>query len=216
MTPTEQAADQLRQGQISFDRFARMTADYWKAQAVKQLARWAHPTDVAPEDLVQVMLMEAWIRSTTFDPAKGGTAPAAYGRYLVWNAIDKAKKYLHRVRGAAGARYNAPSRYARPFSSFVVDGEDDSFLPQRIERAVSFDPTVQVERCMDVDVLTDQAIQRAPDDATACALAALKLSGYDPDQAAERLHRDRYCRVVHELPTRLSAERLIERVIAAL
>lgn len=212
----EEAAGAFRRGEISFDTFARRTRPYWMTQATKVLRRWSHPSDVGPEDLVQVMLLEAWQRSESFDVGRipPGNETKAFRRYLVWNAVDKAKKWLHRARGAAGARGNAPSRYARAFTSFAVDGLEDT-LPAYLERAMSHDPTAELEHGLDLAPRIDGAIARAPDEATASALAALKLSGFDPERASEKLYQDRYCRLEFKLPNRQAARRLLDRAALA-
>jgi hypothetical protein len=217
VTAFESHAHDLRMGVIDFDEFARRTQEYWRAQAFRVLARWTHPADVEPADLVQQMLLEAWIRVGKYDPAKYSIedTPRAFARHMVWNAIDKAKKWLHRTRGVRTGTQR--SRHARPLSSYEVRSSDgDTYMPGIFEECMAHDPTDRTEQCIDLLVIADRAIHAAPTEAQSAALAALKLTRFDHASAAEKLYRDSYCRLSFNLESRAHAERLIERAVAAL
>jgi len=114
--------EQLADGRLTFDGFARATRLEWFRLASYLLRRWQAPADVGLEDLVQEMLLEAWRISDRFDPRRGKTIQ----QYVTWNAVTRAKKWLHRratrcawrrsttTRPAGSSPRRRPSRLRRP------------------------------------------------------------------------------------------------------
>lgn len=99
---------ELRGGVTTFDQFVRATLPQWRALATRLFRRWTPPTGYSVEDTTQDLLLAAWPLVAKWDPSRG----VAIDRYVVWNASDKAKKTLHRMRGAnrSGSSDKNPSR----------------------------------------------------------------------------------------------------------
>jgi hypothetical protein len=95
-TLMESALHALRDGRIDFDFFAQATAPQWRALATRLFRRWTPPTGYSVEDTTQDLLLAAWSLVDKWDPTRG----VPIGRYVIWNASDKAKKQLHVQRGA--------------------------------------------------------------------------------------------------------------------
>lgn len=107
----------LRAGEMAFDRFARETKREWRAMAKALYDRWSTPTSVTAEDVEQEMLLAAWQHVEKWDPNRGVTLE----RYVVYNAHDRAKKWMNVQRDAARRSDKAPSRHALPFTQFETD-----------------------------------------------------------------------------------------------
>lgn len=118
----DQAFDALVAGEMPFDRFAEVTSKHWNRISSWLFKRYELPTWVDEEDVRQDLLIAAWWATNRFDPERG----VSFKGYLVFNSIDKAKKRLHKVRGANLHRADrARSRIERPFSAFEVKGSKD-------------------------------------------------------------------------------------------
>jgi RNA polymerase sigma factor (sigma-70 family) len=87
--------ERLRNGG-SFDEFVIRTKSQWRAIAMRLMQRWKCPSDVEVEDVIQEMLMGVHVVLPDYDPSRGKTL----AQYAVWNAINRAKKWMHRQRGA--------------------------------------------------------------------------------------------------------------------
>lgn len=201
----EAACAALQKREISFDKFARLSRVYWYAQARSILRRWESPSDVDAEDLVQVMLLEAWLRSDTHDAGR-----ASFRGYLTWNAIDQAKKFLHKQRGALGGKGTARSRHPRNLTGLQRTDDDDK--GPVIEP--THDPRTALDQAIELKAVVDNAITTASTEHGACALAAFKLSGYDLGSAGDTLFEDKYCRHAFAIQDRRSAARLVGEAIA--
>lgn len=202
----EAACEALRKGEIRFDAFAVRSRNYWVAHATKILHRWKVPSDVGVDDLVQVMLLEAWMRSDTWEPGR-----AAFRAYLVWNAINQAKCYVHKCRGAKGGRGTSESRFPMSFTSLAHQGDDE---PSQIDAI--HDPRESIEQVISVKEIIDTAIVSAETTQKASALAAYKLGGYDLSLAADALFEDVFCRLTYHVRDRRHASRLIASAVASI
>jgi DNA-directed RNA polymerase specialized sigma24 family protein len=139
MTFESQLQDLLN-GHITADKFFRDTAEIWKRMAKHLLRRWSSPAWVDVEEISQELMIGAWRCIWNFEPTFGTTLT----RYVAWNAMDYAKKKLHRMRGAklSGSADRNPSRYEIPFTAFDVtfewlegklttDGEQQDTIEQK-------------------------------------------------------------------------------------
>jgi len=94
----ERGVVDVREGRVTFDVFARRQRAAWDAMAGYLMRRWRAGVWVDREDVVQDLLLGAWHAIFEWDPHHP-SAPSLAG-YVVYNALDKAKKRLHRYRGA--------------------------------------------------------------------------------------------------------------------
>lgn len=85
----------------SFAKFTKATDKVWVAQARMLMRKWGVglPKETTIDDLKQELLIAAWRFVAKWDPKYG----VSISRYVVWNAVDKAKKALHKLRGASRA-----------------------------------------------------------------------------------------------------------------
>lgn len=90
----EATATAVFEGRVSFE--ALVEKEDWGRLAGDLLNRWPAPGWVDKEDVVQELLIGAYEKIWEFQPDRG----VKIGRYVVWNAVDKAKKKIHKWRGA--------------------------------------------------------------------------------------------------------------------
>ncbi len=167
----------LRCGRLSPDVFARRTHGLWTAQAKKLLQRWRGPVAVDVDDLRQELLLNAWIACGHWNPERGVTIT----RFVLYNAIDKAKKWLHQQRNAYRRDDKAPARMERNFSSFHRDTGDSADNPEeRLLQGAATEPTA--EEAFSRRQLLVAAVLRAPNRHVP-AMVALAQTG-DIDLAA--------------------------------
>lgn len=112
----------LQAGRMSFAEFARGTKPAWTAHAKKLHDRWKTPPELSVEDLVQIMLLEAWLRVPKYDSKHG----VSLYRYVVYNACDKAKKEINRARCAPRGDGKRESRFALCGAYFNTSGAEAS------------------------------------------------------------------------------------------
>jgi hypothetical protein len=85
----------LRDGRITFDAFAQQTSTRWRYLAEQLLRRWRAPAAVEVADLQQELLIGAWAVLPRWQPARGTSVE----RYVIFNAMSQAKRWLHVQRG---------------------------------------------------------------------------------------------------------------------
>ena len=100
------ALDRLQSGETNYATFIRETERDWTKLAAYIMRRWSTPQGVELGDVVQELHVAAFRMIPRFDPAKG----SSLARYVVWNAVSAAKKWVHGQRGVS--RHGNPD--ARP------------------------------------------------------------------------------------------------------
>ena len=85
----------LRRGRITFSQFAADTSKLWRVLAARLLNRWRPGHGVDEVDVEQELLVHAWLFVGRWDPQRG----VRLDRYVLFNSIDKARKWLDRQRG---------------------------------------------------------------------------------------------------------------------
>lgn len=90
------ALNKLREGHLSFASFAKETHADWVKLAGNLLTRWRAPSAVDLEDLVQELLLGAWIAVEKYDESRGALKP-----FVVWSAMTAAKRWLNVQRGVS-------------------------------------------------------------------------------------------------------------------
>lgn len=97
------------QGNVRPEVFFQKTMRVWSRLAAYLLRRWAAPYWYTLQDVTQDVLLGAWRAIGRFDPTRSESA----AKYLEFNAIDYAKKRLHKVRGAnlSGNADSEPGRF---------------------------------------------------------------------------------------------------------
>lgn len=173
-----EALNQLRDGMITFDDFARCTANDWNKLAGKMYVGWRRklPVGVELNDLRQEMLVQAWIAATrTFEPERGVPLKS----YVVFTACSKTLRWIHKQRGAKRRDDSAPSRHPLSFAEITKAGE-------------SFDYDIIGSIEDDLDTLIDQRNRFEQGLASAqgvdlYSLVAVRQAGGDIVRAGELL-----------------------------
>jgi hypothetical protein len=90
----------VRDGRMTFDVFVQQTSTRWRYLAEQLLRRWSAPAAVEVEDLQQELLVGAWAVLPRWQPARGTSVE----RYVIFNAMSQAKRWLHVQRGVRRSR----------------------------------------------------------------------------------------------------------------
>jgi hypothetical protein len=137
-TNMAQALTALRADEITFEKFCRETANDWRKLARYLLRRWEAPDGVEEFDVQQEMLIAAWAFLKEWNPERG----VPIDTFIVWNACDKGKKWLHKQRASLRRDGDAPSRHPVSLARLGLEEwqEDQLFgappdVDERIERA---------------------------------------------------------------------------------
>ena len=211
----EVALTALRDGKSTFREFVEATRPHFRALAGTVLKQWDVPVWMGREDIEQEMYIAGWIFVNRFDPTRG----VGIEGFMVYNMFDKAKKRVHKARGANLHRKadSNPSTYERPFSTLVREGEEDSAVERRLVNEVPALQAAHVERvegltkakkvCGSIrELLAIQAMYHAVDDSIESAAALLYR-----DSEARRLCRlgsEEHAQKVLRKAVRSVAERL--------
>ena len=108
-------------GRIDFAKFEQLTRHMWARFARIQLRRWRAPAYVTEQDLIQEMLVAVFAFTLKWDASHA----VPVRRYVTWNAIDKARKWLHKQRRAGHEGGRGSSRFDLPVSSLMAEGVDE-------------------------------------------------------------------------------------------
>lgn len=129
----ESGARMLFEGKIPFGRYVGMTRAEYERIAAMLVRRWRPPAWVEQEDVVQDLFAATWESIWGYDASRGKTV----GDYVVYNSISRAKRCLHKARGAIlhGSPDRNPSRFELPISAFSL--EDRGGSPESIDEMIS-------------------------------------------------------------------------------
>lgn len=190
----------LRDREIGFDAFAQATRGSWTALATHLMRRWRVPAAVEVEDVRQELLMACWAHVDDWRPGCGTTIK----KYVVYKAMDCAKRWLHGQRAALKRRDKSPSRHPVPLSTL-----------EHGECLVEFLLTVEPDQALYVE--RSEAIRAAEARCRSrrervCLQAV--LSHGDPDTAAGVLYGDPVVRRDCRFDSLESARRAIYRMAA--
>lgn len=208
--PGRRFGEQLRllhAGEIGFDAFSRATASNWSGLGRFLLRKWHVPAGVGLEDVVQELLVGAWRAVPKYDAKKSSSLE----RYVVWCACDKAKKFIHKQRGAIlhGNADSAPSRIAAPFSAFARDGEDDSATVNRFTEELS--ERAGQEEQLEFRQARAQALAQCRSARERLALEMLIECEGSVERAAAALYDDPRTRLAMRFGNEVSAIRVVRR-----
>ncbi len=200
----EKALEQLRIGRITFGEFIALTQTRWEALAALISRRWKMPGWVTRQDIEQELHAGVSEFVWKWSPVYGVTL----SRYVTFNAMDKAKKRVHKLRGAdytgRGIDFN-PSRYETPISSFATrDGGEESKL---LEKLVT-EPE-QYERVMRREAI-DRALAACENERELLTVQALAET-QSIALAAELLYEDKEARLRCRFSCEKHARKVVER-----
>jgi len=194
-------------GRITFARFYAITRKEWFSLASSLIRRWRLPPSVDIEDVVQVMLADVHRRVPRWDPERGRSLED----FVVWNACDKAVKWLHRERCAFRRDGKSKSRYPLPFACLAIDGTAEQRLVEKASADV--DETVEMhEQCERRETLALLA-ERAQESLQRYVLGVLARTG-DLRQTVETVRRNSMLHLAFNIEPE-HAERAVRRVLKA-
>lgn len=179
--------EQLMRGELDYNEFARATHGDWHRLARYTFSRWPLPLAVEVEDVQQELMLAGWEVAPKFDPARGKTLL----EYVVFNSVDRAKRWLHKQRSAVWGRDNGASRF--PLAYALVT--DDSTV---LESKLTYQPRQE-------QVLSErEALERAfglcrTTRQTLCLSAVVESQGHIEDAVTwlfENPDRRRRCRFI--------------------
>lgn len=169
----------LKTGAITFDAFAVATRREWERLSGKLLSRWEAPEAVEREDLVQEMLIAAWRAVDQYDSAH--PSDTAIERFVVFHAVDKAKKWLHTQRRAYRGSDKSVSRNHVPFESVDAIQLDHAMsVPPDQERLIACLQVFGLRLAACTTVRSSYALQALVRCGGSVPAAAAQLYG-DPD-----------------------------------
>jgi DNA-directed RNA polymerase specialized sigma24 family protein len=200
----------LLDGRLSFDAFARETRLDFERMAAYLIRRWIPPTWCTHEDIVQELLVGAWIWVWQWEDGRGPTL----SRYVTYNAIGHAKRALHKARGAklSGSADKNPSRIERALSTYhktTSDEHDD--IEERMLDRLAVEPEAEASILAREAVLdaVKRALPACETDEERMVLAAIARAG-GLDEAGLMLYDDPDTRLTLWLS---SEERGVHRVL---
>jgi DNA-directed RNA polymerase specialized sigma24 family protein len=206
----ETQCNALRAERITFAQFVDRTRSDFVRLANHLLRLWPSPAWMVPEDLVQELYLGVWIALPDFDPDRGPTL----ARYLTWNAMHRAKRALHKARGASihGSADKAPSNIEKPLSWLGEPGDGDLLAEVRLAEPPTAERTMIAleDRTMSVD----RALAACTSATERVAIIALEEGG-DVDGAARILYDNLPFRVALGFGNPKQATRYVTRAVRA-
>lgn len=205
-TNMARALTALRADEITFEKFCRETAPDWRKLARYLLRRWDAPDGVEEFDVQQEMLLAAWIFVQKWSPDRGTTLDA----YVVWNACDKAKKWLHKQRESLRRDGDAPSRHPISLARLGLEEWQE-------ERLFGAEPTIDemAERgALRAQVMArvSEAMDRLDEQDRYVICAVIEADG-DLDEAARDLWEDPDTCRVFRLWSEAKAQSTVRRAV---
>ncbi len=94
------------------------------------MRRWRTPVAVDQEDVEQELRMAGWAAVASWDPGRN----VPIDRYVTFQAIDKAKKWMHRQRDALRRDDKAPGRFAITLASMRVRHGAEADMEPELDR----------------------------------------------------------------------------------
>lgn len=180
----------LRNGHTNFDQFGRSTTSDWERIAGSLMRKWQCPPGVGVEDVMQELMLAAWKFVDKWDPKYG----VKIDRYVTWNAIDKAKKWINKQRQAGTAGDKGKSRY--PYCFAALGGDDVA-----LHKLSSLDSPE--EHCFAHQrglIFSRELVEQnriSPEDKA--WILMFGQCGWDPDQAAVEVFGDFHARQFFQL-----------------
>jgi DNA-directed RNA polymerase specialized sigma24 family protein len=191
----ETSARRLHGGEIAFNGYTRAVRDEYERIAAMLTRRWVPPGWVEQEDVVQDLFVATWESIWKYDAARG----ASIGDFVVFNAISRAKRQLHKARGANlhGSSDRNPSRMEVAFSSLGQPDQTRETLDEMISRLSRRLDSGWDGSAEDAAVAAEDGLARVSVILAACSsevqrkvVSAIAVADADVGRAAEILCRD--------------------------
>lgn len=194
------SAKSLFLGRITFNQFLVETNQDWQQIAKTLLSKWPAPIEV--EDVKQELMLWAWVFFDRFDPNRG----VDLGRYLVFNAIDKAKKSIHVARGANrhGNADQSKSRLPKLYDDLTLNSCEDC--------SNWLDLNNGVDHRQDTITEAKEIVSKIPGKHGQKIGLCFLVSGGDIASVSSLVYEDPVLRGVYRLSSEESAKQLTKKV----
>lgn len=193
----------LQKDDITFREFYARTRTEWHRMAVSLYRNWTLPPGVTIDDVEQELLFGA-----SLAVQKWQTGRASLRGFVVWNAHDKALKWIHRQRGCDQHTRKGPSEFARCVS---VITRDDAAATHLLESCP--DTSTSYEEAIDYETVLAELPDIATTEAGRMGLRAFIDAGGDLQRAAAIWHGDREARHLFKLRSEQHAQDIIKSEI---
>jgi DNA-directed RNA polymerase specialized sigma24 family protein len=199
----------LRSGAAAPAEFVARTQDVFARFARYLMRRWKTPSAVDQEDVEQELRLAAWAALWKWDPERG----VPIDRFITFQCLDKAKKWMHRQRNAKRRDDSAAGRYALPFSAFTVHDDQPADSDRwASEQAVAEDDLARRQHEREaLDALGDAAI--VLDRPYRLCVGALVDAQGDIDEAVAAIVADPALRLALRLEDIGSIDRTVRRSV---
>lgn len=194
----------MRSGRLSFAEYERRTRPVWTNIAQHLLRRWRGPLSVSVDDVRQELILHSWIFAGHWKKELN----VSIARYVQFNAIDKAKKWLHQQRNAYRRDDKSPPRIERPFSTLHLSEYAEEHLLDSLATEANQEQSLAARQ----EVLA-LATRASPEHRP--ALAALARTG-DPELAALHLHQSNAACIALRLESVDDARHAVTRALHSL
>lgn len=194
----------MRSGRLAFAEYERRTSPIWTNIAQHLLRRWRGPLAVSVDDVRQELILHSWIFAGHWRKELN----VSISRYVQFNAIDKAKKWLHQQRNAYRRDDRSPGRIERPISSLNLS----EYAEEHLLDSMAHEPSQEESLATRQEVLA-LATRAAPEYRP--ALAALARTG-DPELAARHLYNSNAACIALRLESVDDARHAVTRAIHSL
>jgi hypothetical protein len=192
----------LRAKKITFRQFYLATRQDWQRMAAALLRHWRVPPSVTVDDVEQELLLAGWKFISKWDE----TRETSLAGYVVWNAHDKATKWLHVQRGVERHRRKGPSRFAFCISSLVSDEEGATRILSRMT-------TESSEDSFDYSQMLKMVPEAALTEIGRTALRRFIDAGGDAERAARLWYADPGQRFLFGLRSQDAAKKVIKNEV---
>ena len=193
----------LHEGRITFRDFYARTRTEWHRMSVALRRNWTLPPTVTVDDVEQELLLGGW-RAL----GKWRTGRAPLRSFVVWNAHDKAIKWIHQQCGCEQHTRKGSSRFAWCINALT---RDDAAGVHMLESVADSGPGD------DERIDYETVLAEIPDVATTVAgRAALKrfiAAEGDLERAARQWHADKEARHLFSLTSAEHARQIIRNEI---
>jgi DNA-directed RNA polymerase specialized sigma24 family protein len=197
-----ESVQRLHDGRSSFVEFSRETSQRWHRLALYLARRWRQPAWHSIEDIEQELLLGAWKHVWKFDPARG----TSLERYVIFNAVDHAKKAVHVARGASlsGSADRNPGHI-----EVLWDEEDEHKAGILMSEDAEQDDAVRVREALDAVKRECENVQEL------LSIDALAKTG-SVELAGARLYGDPGTRLACRMVSEDHAVRVVDTAVSVL
>ncbi len=204
----------VRSGEINFEEFVTRTRKEYRQMAAYLLGRWVSPVWFNIEDVEQELYLGTWHFVWEYDETRAISKKTKkvipIDRYVVYNAMSKAKTQLHLARGVtiSGSPDRKRSVIETPLTAFGEgDGEGEALMAMILaEEAVAETALIAEQARKKAVTATLKACESSRERYT---VLAIREAG-SLDAAGRLLYDD----IDHRIALRLNSEQHAERFVS--